>query len=73
MPSVPQENLAAARHLYRKRIKTLQIAMTRVVEQGIFLGEAFESETMLALDEIEKEVDSIQECLCVLDHLQGWQ
>jgi flagellin-like hook-associated protein FlgL len=69
MSLVNKENLLAAQHMYLNRIKTLQREVNRVVDKGLQLGEANAQTTMSALDEIEKELEGIDECLTVLKHL----
>ena len=69
MSLVNKENVLTAQYMYLKRIEFLKAEVSRVVSRGIQLGQAYEEETMFALDEIEKELSGIDECLEILKHL----
>lgn len=69
MSLVNKENLLSAQHMYLNRVEALRLELNRVVKRGIQLGESHEQQTMAALDEIEKELEGISECLTVLKHL----
>jgi hypothetical protein len=69
MSLVNKENLLAAQLMYLNRIEFLRREVNRVVNKGLQLGEAHEQTTMAALDEIEKELEGIDECLTLLKHL----
>ena len=72
MPLIDKENILATQYMYVQRIEHLRTKVTRIVNRGLQLGEVYETETMFALDEIEKELEGIDECLEVLKHLL-WQ
>ena len=72
MPLIDKENILATQYMYVQRIEHLRTEVTRIVNRGLHLGEVYETETMFALDEIEKELEGIDECLEVLKHLL-WQ
>lgn len=69
MSLIDKENVLAAQLMYVQRIEFLRSEVTRIVNRGIQLGSDYESETMVALDEIEKELEGIDECLALLNHL----
>ncbi len=69
MSLVNKENILAAQYMYVKRIEFLKEEVSKIVKRGMQLGEAYEPEIMSALDEIEKELEGIDECLAVLKHL----
>lgn len=64
-----KENILAAQDMYAARTRFLRSEVNRVVVQGIQLGDAYEGETMFALDDIEEELDGINECLTLLNYL----
>ena len=69
MSLVDKENVLAAQYMYVKRIEFLRSEVSRIVNRGTQLGEAYEAETMTALDEIEEELQGIDECLELLKHM----
>jgi len=66
---IDKENILAAQFMYVQRIEVLQAEITKIVARGMQLGEAYEKETMSALDVIEEELDGIKECLSLLNRL----
>ena len=66
---IDKENILAAQFMYVQRIEVLQAEISTIVERGMQLGEAYEQETMSALDTIEEELDGINECLTLLNCL----
>jgi outer membrane protein assembly factor BamD (BamD/ComL family) len=69
MVQVAKENVLAARDMYVQRFYFLRSEISRIVKREEQLGEEYEEEAMLALDEIENEIAGIDECLVVLKHL----
>ena len=69
MSLINRENVLAAQLMYLKRIETLRNEVSRVVNIGLQLGQEHEVETMSALDEIERELEGIDECLILLKNL----
>ncbi len=69
MSLIDKENVLAAQYMYIKRIEFLRSEVSRIVDKGIQLGQAYEMETMTALDKIDEELQGIDECLEVLKHL----
>jgi len=72
MPLIDKDNILATQYMYVQRIEYLRTEVTRIVNRGLQLGEVYETETMFALDEIEKELEYIDECLEILKYLL-WQ
>ena len=66
---IDKENVLAAQLMYVQRIELLRSEVDRIVKRGLQLGADYEDETMTALDEIEKELEGIDECLALLNHL----
>ena len=66
---IDKESILTAQYMYVTRIEFLQSEINRIVNRGMQLGEAYEQETMSALDVIEEELDGIKECLSVLNYL----
>jgi len=69
MTLIDKENVLAAQYMYIKRIEFLRSEVSRVVDRGVQLGQAYEVETMTALDKIDEELQGIDECLEVLKYL----
>lgn len=69
MSLVNKENLLAAQSLYMERLEVLKLEINRVVERGMRLGGKHEQKANVVLDEIEKEIEGIDECIGVLKHL----
>ncbi len=69
MSLIDKENVLTAQYMYIKRIEFLRSEVSRIVDRGIQLGQAYEAETMTALGEIDKELQGIDECLEVLKYL----
>jgi archaellum component FlaC len=69
MTLIDKENVLTAQYMYVKRIEFLRSEVSRVVNRGIQLGEAYEEQTMSELDEIEEELQGIDECLELLKQL----
>ena len=69
MTLTPRENLLTAYALYLERLEFLRSEVKRVVSRGLQLGEAYEDETMAALNEIEDELAGVEECVVLLNHL----
>ena len=64
-----KENVITAQYMYARRIEFLRSEVSRIVNRGKQLGEAHEAETMFALDEIERELNGIDECLELLKYM----
>jgi len=66
---IDKENVLAAQYMYVKRIEFLRSEVSRIVNKGLQLGEAYEAQTMSELDSIEEELQGIDECLELLKHM----
>jgi len=66
---IPRENLLTAYSVYLQRLEFLKSEVTRTVNRGLQLGEAYEEETMAALDGIEEELVGVGECIVLLNQL----
>lgn len=69
MSLIDKENVLAAQYMYVQRLDVLRSEVSRVVNQGLQLGQVYETEALSALDEIEDELEGINECLAVLNHM----
>ena len=66
MALIQLANIRAAQNMYSQRVDFLRTEVSRIVHYGEQLGEAYQTETMGALNEIENELDGIDECLELL-------
>ncbi len=67
-----KKNLDAAYVMYFERIKVLKREVEETVQRAERLGEGYyEKIAESNLNKIEEEIDSVMECIEVLDHLTG--
>ena len=69
MPLIAKENILTAQYMYYQRLAELRSKVRQVVHQGMTLGEEYEGETAGTLSEIEEEVNGVEECIHLLNHL----